>query len=227
MAYASVMRAQIDRLDAVAQNASNLNSVGYLQQNSTINPESFLNLLAGNEKKSHFDNNFNQSLGSLKITNTNTDIGLASPDWFVLDGLDKTYITRNGRFSLSKDGFLMLGEHRVIGLSGPIKGVTEGFEVRSNGAIYIGEQYLDTMKIVSLSEINQLTPIGNGIYSLTGDVIETENGKVVQGALVNANVDLESDMTKMIQITRHIEMLQRSMSAYGDMLDTGINQIGK
>ncbi len=58
-------------------------------------------------------------------------------------------------------------------------------------------------------------------------VVENKNTEVVQGALVGSNVSLESDMTKVIETSRHIEMLQRAMSAYDNMLDTGINKIGK
>ena len=54
-----------------------------------------------------------------------------------------------------------------------------------------------------------------------------EQAKVVQGALTGSNVKLETDMTKMIEVSRHIEMMQRAMSAYDDVLDIGINQLGK
>jgi len=34
-------------------------------------------------------------------------------------------------------------------------------------------------------------------------------------------------MVKMMEVSRHVETMQRALSAYDGMLNSGINQIGK
>lgn len=226
MSYASVMRAQIDRLDAVAQNASNTNSAGYLQQAAVTSTNDFLSLLTSDTDRTSAEVLHSRELGSLNITNRNTDVGMVSDDWFVLEGLDNI-ITRNGRFSISPDGFLQLNNHKVMGESGPISNIDGSIAIRSDGSIFMDNKFVDKLKLVSIDKTQLLKSLGNGVYLVNGELKNSDQPKVVQGAITGSNVNLETDMTKMIEITRHVEMLQRAMSAYDDMLDTGINQLGK
>jgi flagellar basal-body rod protein FlgF len=226
MSYASVMRAQIDRLDAVAQNASNTNSAGYLQQSAVTSTDNFLSLLKSDTNRVPAEVFHSREVGSLGVTNRSTDVGMVSDDWFVLEGLDNI-VTRNGRFSVTTEGYLQLGNHKVMGESGPISNINDSVTIRADGSIYVDNKFIDKLKLVSVSKDQMLTSLGNGIYLVNGELKNSQQAKVVQGALTGSNVSLETDMTKMIEITRHVEMLQRAMSAYDDMLDTGINQLGK
>jgi Domain of unknown function (DUF1078). len=36
-----------------------------------------------------------------------------------------------------------------------------------------------------------------------------------------------TDMVKMMEVSRHVETLQRALSAYDGLLNSGINQLGK
>jgi flagellar basal body rod protein FlgG len=226
MSYAGVMRAQIDRLDTVAQNASNTNSPGYLQQSSMPTTNDFLSLVQAESKRPEQKIFHSREIGSLHITNRNTDVGVVSEDWFMLDG-PENLVTRNGRFSISTDGYLQLDNFKVMGESGPISNLSNEFSVRSDGSIYVNDKYIDKLKLVSFNKDQSLQSLGNGLYKVEGGLSKSQAPKVVQGALTGSNVSLESDMTKMIEITRHVEMLQRAMSAYNDMLQVGINQLGK
>jgi flagellar basal-body rod protein FlgF len=226
MSYASVMRAQIDRLDAIAQNASNTNSTGYLQQTAVTSTDDFLSLLKSDSDRAPTEVLHSRELGGLNITNRNTDIGMVSDDWFVLEGLDNL-VTRNGRFSISSDGYLQLNNHKVMGESGPVANINGHMAIHADGSIFVDNKFIDKLKLVSVDKTQSLTSIGNGVYLVSGELKNSEQPKIVQGALTGSNVNLETDMTKMIEITRHVEMLQRAMSAYDDMLDTGINQLGK
>lgn len=229
MIYSSLMRVQIDRLNAISENASNVNTTGYLSQTNQIDANSFINLINGQEGagSSNLSSKRSTQLGQIKVTNLATDMALASDHWFLIAVDGKAGVTRNGHFSLSKDGALMLGGFPVIGSSGPIENISKLPQIRADGSIYVDGKLVDQLKIVELSSASNLSPLGNGIYEADGEINEAQGAKVIQGALNSSNVSLESDMTKLIEITRHVESMQRAISTYDHMLDVGINQIGK
>lgn len=227
MTYSSLMRMQIDRLNSIAENTSNANSTGYLQESNYIDPNQFVSLLQGGEYKGGYKSTHSNQLGGLKITNLNSDIALASDHWFMVSLDGQNALTRNGNFHISSDGKLMLGKYFVMGESGNIQNLSKNFQVDSDGTLTVDNQAIDKIKIVGKDPKAEMISKGNGVYITSGSVTVEEKPKVIQGALNNSNVNLESDMTRMIEITRHIESIQRAMSAYDDMLNIGINQLGK
>jgi flagellar basal-body rod protein FlgF len=227
MTYSGLMRMQIDRLNSIAENTSNVNSVGYLQESNYVDPNQFVSLLQGGRYTGGYKSTHSTQLGALKITNSNTDIALASDHWFVVSLDGKSALTRNGNFSISPEGTLMLGNYFVMGESGKIQNLSKDFQVAADGTITTDKKVVDKIKIITKDPGAEMTSQGNGIYITNGAIAKAEDPKVIQGALNNSNVSLESDMTKMIEITRHIESVQRAMSAYDDMLNVGINQLGK
>lgn len=227
MTYSSLMRMQIDRLNSIAENTSNANSIGYLQESNYIDPNQFVSLLQGGQYTGGYKSTHSNQLGGLKITNVNSDVALASDHWFVVNIDGQNALTRNGKFHISSDGTLMLDKYFVMGESGAIKNLSKNFQVDADGGITVNNQAIDKIKIVSNDPKAEMLSKGNGVYVTGGSVTRAENPKVIQGALNNSNVNLESDMTRMIEITRHIESIQRAMSAYDDMLNIGINQLGK
>jgi len=225
--YSGLMRMQIDRLNSIAENTGNANSVGYLQEANHIDPNKFMSLLQGEKYSGGYKSTHSNQLGGLKITNVNTDVALTTNHWFVVSVDGQNALTRNGNFHVSKDKKLMLDQYMVMGESGNIEAINKDFQISADGTISVDGRALDKLKIVYSDPTAQLISKGNGIYSTSAALITAEGPKVIQGALNNSNVNLESDMTKMIEITRHIESIQRAMSAYDDMLNTGINQLGK
>jgi flagellar basal-body rod protein FlgF len=218
---------QIDRLNSIAENTSNANSIGYLQESNYIDPNQFVSLLQGGKYTGGYKSTHSNQLGGLKITNLNSDIALASDHWFVVSVDGENALTRNGNFHISSDGKLMLDKYFVMGESGNIQNLSKNFQVDVDGTVRANNQTIDKIKIVSKDPKAEMISKGNGVYATDGSITMAENPKVIQGALNNSNVNLESDMTRMIEITRHIESIQRAMSAYDDMLNIGINQLGK
>lgn len=227
MTYSNLMRLQIDRLSPIAENASNVNSAGYLHESNQIDQNQFLSLLRGQNYASGFVSSRSAELGTLKITNIASDLALLSDHWFIVTLGEKEAFTRNGNFTITKEGELKLGQYAVLGESGPIKNISEIPRVDAEGSVYVGETLIDRIKVVSLNLDSDVVSLGNGIYESTGVGSIAQNPQVVQGALNSSNVNLEADMTRLIEITRHIESMQRAISAYDRMLDVGINQLGK
>ncbi|GGY84983.1 flagellar basal-body rod protein FlgF [Cellvibrio zantedeschiae] len=227
MAYAGVMRVEIERMNSIAHNSSNVNSDGFLQEKTYLDGNQFKKILLNQKIDNSYSVAPDKKLGALRLTQSSNDIGINSGDWFQVESDEGTFLTRNGHFNLDEAGTLCLGKYKVVGTNGYITALKPGFTVHSDGSVFSGGEYVDKLKMISLPENFTLSPAGNGVYLSPSDAKEATDPKVVQGALVASNVDIQSDMTKIIEISRHIEMLQRAMTAYSSVLDVGINQIGK
>lgn len=227
MSYAGVMRVEINRMNSIAHNSSNVNSDGFLQEKTYLDGNQFKNILLNRHVDSAYSVALDKKAGALRLTQRPNDIGINSGDWFQVESDAGVFITRHGHFDLDETGSLCMGKYKILGSNGNISNLKSGFTVHADGSIYSGKEYIDKLKIVSVPENAQLKPLGDGVYLPSVDVQESKNPKVVQGALLASNVDMQSDMTKIVEISRHIEMLQRAMTAYSSVLDVGINQIGK
>lgn len=227
MAYSGLMRIQIDRLNVIAQNSSNVNSIGYLHETSQLDHQHFLNTLKGEVAASQLNTHHSHKIGAVKVTGSGTDLALSSDHWFVVSQGAKSFVTRNGGFYVNEDGDLKLANYVVMGEAGPIRGLSKDFYVNGDGMLYSQDSPIDKLKLVRLDQHSTLTSIGGGVYTPEGGWKEDGRPEVLQGALNNSNVDIQSDMTRIIEITRQIESLQRAMSAYNDVLDVGVNQLGK
>lgn len=231
--YASVMRAEISRLGEVAQNVANANTPGYLERNTAISGAQFLGLLKG-ETSEAVEIGEKRSTAAVTYTEIFTDLALANDGWFVVLNGNQALLTRNGKFRLESDGSLRTADgYAVIGESGPLAGLAAGFGVTPDGSIFSeSKQYVGKIKVVGLNPSANLASLGGGIYSATSvsdtePIVEDIGFKVVQGALNTSNVDVGDNMVSVMEITRHIESLQRAMSTYNDILNAGINELGK
>lgn len=229
--YSRVMKAEIDRLNVIAQNVANVNSVGYVARTTAIDGAGFLKLVEGEGNPVVTGHARDQS--AISETGVKTNLASLDDSWFVVrkDG-GSLYVTRGGAFHVNQDGDLRLNDdYAVIGNSGEIRGVTTELTVERNGDIVDSKGFVDQLRLVKVPNLDELSANGDGVYLIRNHngVIDVapEDKAVLQGALNTSNVKIGDEMVRLTEITRHIESVQRAMSAYDDMLDSAINQLGK
>lgn len=225
--FSAIMRAEIDMLDSVAQNAANTNTTGYRSERSALASTGFADSIRP-ENGSLSVKSVSEENGSLKVTQRNFDFAIMGQGWFSIEHEDGMRMTRNGSFSVNKDGVLVNGQGlSVMGESGQITEVYSNTEVRADGAILNDGEVVDHLAIVIATQNAHISAMGDGLYLADGVVEKATDYKIIQGALESSNVDTAADMVRLMTVTRHIESLQRAMSSYDDLMNTGINQIGK
>ena len=166
--------------------------------------------------------------GPLNVTGVKTDLAIRGNGWFVVETESGPLLTRDGRFRINEEGALI--DRRGLPLlaeNGSISGLHEQFSVMADGSINIENRAVAKLRIVSVSDSAQLKTKGDGLYEYSGDLVPATGAAVLQGAYESSNVDTAADMMQLMRTTRHIETMQRSMSAYDQILNTGINQLGK
>lgn len=239
------------RLDIISNNLANAATVGYKEDNVTS--QSFDNVLTLKIKDASEAYNdrpigtmslgvklgevyTDYGQGSLRQTSNPYDLALEGSGFFTLNVTDKagnvsTQYTRNGSFTMTKDGHIVDAEgNHLMGESGEIKIPTDAANVviDSSGAIYADGTYIDSLKLTDFEDYNYLTKSGDTMYqALDGATEKVSNASVNQGYTEQSNVNVVSEMVKMITITRAYEANQKVIQTVDKTLDLAANSVGR
>ncbi len=224
----SVMQKEVSSLNKVAQNTANVNTSGFKSLRVGLQAakgQPFLNMISQVDTVSGYD----KRVGSIQMTNRNTDVALQSEGWFGVNKPEGMLLTRNGHFSISENGLLTTKDGALVqGLNGHISGLDiNGISINSKGVVSMNGSAVGTIAVFNVDKNDALTSLGDGLYKASGKVTFAENSRLLPGALEGSNVETSAEMLRVIETTRHIETMQRAMSSYDELLKIGINQIGK
>jgi flagellar basal-body rod protein FlgF len=214
---ASYLGNDIDALDVLSQNVSNMRTTGYRAKRLAVDFRTGL-----------LDNTPTLDLadGGLSTTGHPLDLAVRGPGFFVVDVNGQSMLTRNGQFHIDANQQLVdAAGHPVLGQSGPITLNHPNVKISASGEITDGNDSVDSLRIVNVGKPNQLREMGDGLYSYAGDDGEFI-GRIQQGALEQSNVDPGAEMVRLMALTRHAQSVQRAIQAYDAALQEGINHIG-
>lgn len=183
------------------------------------------------------------SQGNYKVTDNKTDFALDGNGFFAISFTDKAgntsvKYTRDGAFAINTQGYLVTkdGDY-VLNANGatntdptayiqvdPLKEIV----VDESGNIYQDGEQVATIGVVDFADYNYLAKYGENLYDLVdgGEIIASE-AKVDQGCIETSNVNVVSEMVKMITISRAYQAGQKVINAEDETLDKSVNQIGK
>lgn len=234
LGLAGVIQKEINMLGSVAQNSANANTVGYkaVQRFSTmagVDPSAAKDKSA-QEKLDNLQEEISVRLsdGALRYTGRNTDMALSGNAWFVIDTPQGARLTRDGRFRINENNVLVNSNGwPVVGEGGPVHVASENFEMSKEGAFLVNGSETGRLVLVSVQGKLPVKPDNNGLYIANGTLMPASAYALHQGMLEQSNVSLSSDMVKLMETSRHIESVQRALSAYDNVLSIGIGQIGK
>lgn len=239
------------RLDIIANNLANSATVGYKEENVTSQSfDQMLTLKIRDESEAYNDRPVgNMSLGvklgevytsyhqgSLRQTDNTYDLALEGKGFFTLSVTDKsgnesTKYTRNGSFTMTKDGHIVDAEgNHLMGEAGEIAVPTDAAEVKidETGAIYADGVYVDNLLITDFEDYNYLTKSGDTMYQTVEGATEVPAAATVrQGYTEQSNVNVVSEMVEMITVTRAYEANQKVIKSVDQTLELAANSVGK
>ncbi|UER67918.1 flagellar basal-body rod protein FlgF [Borrelia sp. BU AG58] len=273
---ASGMVAQRHRLEVVANNLANVDLVGYKGDLSVQKafPEMLIRRLnddglyrfskgyletapvvgklgTGVEENETYTS-FEQ--GPLKTTGNPLDMALTGEGFFVVQTPEGERYTRNGSFTLGKEGILVTKDgYPVIGEKGYIRLKDNNFKITDQGQIFHNgtfhanpkrlvsehenswENYelLDSLKVVSFEKTRFLKKQGDSLWNSTEisgppEAIAPElRPKIEVGTLEGSNVNAVNEMVSMIEVNRAYEANQKTIQTEDLLLGKLINEIGK
>lgn len=194
---------------------------------------------------------FNQ--GSLKETNNDFDLALDGKGFLTVETEKGERYTRNGTLTIDKDGFLVTKQGlKVLSENGYIQIKKNNFIIDKEGNIYQNNEFandpnrlvqreenewketefIGRLKIVRFPRERELRREGNSFYyedQFTGKpymALDNKRPKVLQGFLETSNVNIVSEMTRMIEVQRNYEANQKSIQSHDQLLSKVINEAG-
>lgn len=249
-AYTGLANEQ-NRMDILTNNLANASTVGYKKEGATSqafddvlsykikdtseNPNTAKKMGTLNMGVKIGENYTDFSQGSFRITGNTYDLALAGEGFFTVeftnkDGETSTKYTRDGSFTLDKNGYLVTADgDYVMGTRGKIKlNPLKETTIDDNGFISQDGVTIAALKITDFRDYSYIEKYGENYYQpVDGAKLKIADATVKSGYLEMSNVQTVSEMVNLISVTRAYESNQKIMQTYDDTMDIAVNQIGR
>ncbi|MBI4873287.1 MAG: flagellar hook basal-body protein [Acidobacteria bacterium] len=229
---ASGLRSRMETIDMLANNLSNSTTAGFKLDRE------FYGVFSGEEQGEESVmpvierpwTDFSQGL--LQPTGNPLHAALSGKGFFGVNGPSGPLYTRNGAFSLSKDGTLQTGEGYTVRAAGgaAIRAAGTGeIEISRDGTVRESGQTLGQLEVMDFADPGKLVKQGGSYFRADGvkGVAPAANHEVHQGKLEASNVSGAEAAARMVGIMRQFEMLQKAITMAGEMNRKSVDEIAK
>jgi flagellar basal-body rod protein FlgF len=226
--------------DVTADNLANINTPGF-KGNKLFYRMVRENMNGQEIMKSVPMSQINLDQGILEPTGNVFDVAINGSGFFKVEQNDQEYLTRDGRFSLNSDGFLVNSNGaKVQGESGPIQladlfqknnetGGQNVLEISKDGTLLINGESQDKLQIVNVEDPQLLTRKGSAYFTVKDEIELREDGTgmVMQGYYEKGNVQPLNEMVDMMRTMQTFESQQRALKTTDDMLSQVTSRLGR
>jgi flagellar basal-body rod protein FlgF len=221
------------RLETIANNVANMNTVGYRAEGVSFAAEV---ARAGDDRLAYVSGGasfISRQTGAAIKTGNPLDLVIQGSGWFAINTADGVAYTRDGRMRLSETGALQtLNGNAVLDAGGapillsPSAGPPT---ISGDGMIAQDGKQLGAIGLFAIDDDAKLTRTENsGVVPdkpATPILDFTQNG-VSQGFLEGANVNPVEEMTKLIEVTREFDGVTQQVTQTESSLQEAIKTLG-
>lgn len=218
---ASGANAQLEVLDAAANNAANASTAGYRGDRVSFK-EALAGAKATGASPRYVTRSaaaFDGSQGSIVSTGRPLDVAIRGEGFFVVKTANGDRYTRAGQLQVGQDGTLTTknGEPLLAESGRPI--TIKGGEARvdADGTVRAGKDSVGRLRIVSFS--GPIAKEGAQLFRAdaeSGAPKPVANATLEVGAIEGSNVSVVSAMVDMVAATRSFDACEKAIEAFGD-----------
>ncbi|WP_375313738.1 flagellar basal-body rod protein FlgG [Bradyrhizobium sp. A5] len=173
--------------------------------------------------------------GTLSQTGNDLDLAISGEGFFKILMPDGTYqYTRDGTFQMDNQGRIVTAQGNPVQPTITIPNNASGIAVSEQGQVSVTLPGSSTSSIIGQIGVTRfinkagLQPVGSNLFTETpasgapqdGTANSEGYGKVTQGSLEQANVDVVSEMSDLIAAQRAYEMNAKVISAADQMMQS-------
>ena len=229
------------RLDIVAQNLANANTVGYKAERLITRQQEFQDTLASampkQQSRAAADQNqipgvvntatitdFTQ--GPVNFTGNPLNAALTNEKQFFAvqtDGGEE--YTKAGNFTLNSAGGLVTADGKaVLGEGGPIT-INAGStaSISNNGTILVDGQSIGKIKVVQFDDLKQLTRTEGTRFKANGaQAASADNSSLIPASVEMANTGVVESMVEMISANKSFESYAKLVQTISELNDQAL-----
>jgi flagellar basal body rod protein FlgG len=232
---ASGLRARMESLDLMANNAANSSTSGFKADRE------FYSLYVAPEAREAgsatamplIESRWTDlTQGTLRTTGNALDLALSGNGFFTIDGPNGTLYTRNGNFRLDPAGKLVTTDgYAVRGGAGAVTlEASLPIDIASDGSIQQGGQTVGQLSVASFpGAVGILKQGSNYFRAIDPDQTPAAatDTSVEQGKLEDSNAGSAQAAISVVGIMRQFEMLQKAAQIGNDMGKQAIEQVAR
>src|SRR5580704_1639759 len=221
------------RLETIADNVANMNTVGY--RATGVSFESLM-AKAGDARLGYVSNGsdfISRRLGGLIKTDNTLDFAVQGDGWFGIQTQQGVAYTRDGRTKIDESGMLRtLSGNPILDAGGAPILLDSGagpLAVSADGMITQSGRQVGAIGLFAIDPTAKLQRAENS--SVVPDkpatpVLDFTRDGVVQGAVEGSNVDPVREMTRLIEVTRAFDGVAAETSQSETSLQDAIKALG-
>lgn len=214
-------------MDILAQNLANAATIGF--KKDSVSFQEYLLPAIGPQPDTRVMSAMGMlatdfSNGNFIQTGNPLDIAVEGDGFIALEG---SLFTRRGDMRRDKDGYLVTADGtKVLGGGGPIQLPEGEVRISEDGGISVKGAVVDTISLKKFSDKTVLTKIGSGVFTASATP-EQSDARVRQGAIEASNVDVVTEMVRMISAVREFESYQKAIQAFDEATGKVNNDMGR
>ncbi len=171
--------------------------------------------------------------GALRHTGNTLDVAISGEGYFAVeDGAGNVFYTRSGQFLRSGEGQLVTHEGMaVMGQGGAVElGEATRISIDEQGQILADGEVVDVLQVVTFPVPTYLRHEGRSLLSETEDsgaAADVEEVRLSSGFLEMSNVNIVSEMVRMIAANRAYEAAAKTVTIQDESAGKLIQTYGK
>lgn len=205
------------RFDTLSNNLANVNTNGFKKDILAFDEALSMNMMTS----------IDLSPGPVVSTGNKFDVALNGPGFFKIQTPAGIRYSRDGSFSLSRDGMLVnqngdqvLGQNGSITLSGGDLTIGRDGQISENGSPG------DKLMVVDFKEPRLLKKEGTNYYVYAGkeqDILTAEKTDIQHQYIEKSNVNVTEEMIRMVDAFRAFESVQKAIQNTDDITSKLVN----
>jgi flagellar basal-body rod protein FlgF len=228
----SLQKVQEDQLSVSSQNMANALHAGF--KGFILSSEECVYKTQNKKKISYVKSSGitrDLSDGALNMTRNPLDLALSGSGYFMVQTENGKRYTRNGRFTLDKDGRLITSTgHAVLNQTGSeiiIPKNIQYFTVSRDGTMFINGSSAGRLGVVEFDDENAMRMEGGSLLSTKEDGKPGVKAIITQGAFEESNVSVMDVSIKLINILHRFEEAQLLIKQYEELQKQTMNASSK
>ena len=205
------------RFDTLSNNLANVNTNGFKKETLAFDEALSMKIMT------YID----LSPGPVVNTGNKYDVALNGPGFFKIQTPAGIRYTRDGSFSLSRDGMLVnQNGDQVLGQNGPITLSGGDLTIGRDGQISENGSPGDKLMIVDFIKPQFLRKEGMNYCVYVGkeqDILTSEKADIQHQYIEKSNVNVTEEMIKMVDAFRAFESIQKAIQNADDITSKLVN----